>query len=405
MSETQESEKVQLSIKEEQNNNKYSSTSMVTSNEKNIQSFLKDLCQKGFQIINFDKCKSLFINQNVIFYCSIETIKKFDDYLNSMNCYSCDGKFYSVFYDKNQNPSYKIQEGKFYIFMSRKNIFELNGPGIEYSGKSNFIQFEGSFKYGTPQEIEQKDCNIQMASQYFDQIIIKDIETGRQLNFGIKKNKFQTQDLWCRFNQQLNGKDIQILNQRSWLNSSIIDAYVFFLNLENEKKYFNLNIEIKSQFQQILIIPTSFTSNLGSSYTLEKAKSLFQQELLQFKDLNWNLKLVYKYIGFPINKNNVHWYFLLFHLQDNIVEVFDSLPSICFDDNLVKTLEQILQLGQFNRIIKKDFCQQRDGYSCGYYVCSFMKYISNLFDNPELKYQYNEDEIRRELSYVINQIE
>ncbi|CAD8129755.1 unnamed protein product [Paramecium sonneborni] len=411
MSESQTSGQTELPIQEQQYNQQIflrnSKTSIVRSDEKNIQSFfLQELSQKGFQIINLDKSNSLFINENVIFYCKIETIEKFYDFLCFMNyCYNCEGKQYQIFYDQNQNPIYKIEEGKFYIFMSRKNIFAINSKGKEYSGKSNLIKQEGSFQNGKPEEIQQIDREFQqMASPYSEKIIIKDIETGRQLNSGIKKNIFQTQAVWCKFNQQLNEKDKQILSQRCWLNSSIIDAYVFFLNLENEKKYFNKNVKIRSQLQQILLIPTTFTSNLGTSYTLEKAQSLFQQELLQFQDLNWNLKLVYKCIGFPINRNKAHWYFLLFHLQDNIVELFDSLPSISFDDNLVKTLEQILQLGQCIRSIKKDFCLQRDGYSCGYYVCSFMQYISNLSDNPNLKYQYNEVEMRKELLNVIQEI-
>lgn len=57
---------------------------------------------------------------------------------------------------------------------------------------------------------------------------------------------------------------------------------------------------------------------------------------------------IYQRIGFPINKNNFHWYFLLFDAETEIVQIFDSTLNSNYyfihDKKLIDTLAECLNI-------------------------------------------------------------
>lgn len=65
--------------------------------------------------------------------------------------------------------------------------------------------------------------------------------------------------------------------------------------------------------------------------------------------MNFELNKIYSKIGIPINKNNIHWQFLLFDYEKKQLELFDSL-SYSFDNNLIQTLAKLLNLENCKQI-------------------------------------------------------
>ncbi|CAD8124537.1 unnamed protein product [Paramecium sonneborni] len=364
---------------------------------------LTDICQQNeitFYTLQQNQFDLVILFKNVIFYCRQDSkLEIVDEKL------TIEGKLYATILDNNQNPKYKIQQGKFALNL-RKQDLNLIGNGIEYLGKSNIILNNNQDKPSKIQNIN-KSSQCRSKSQAPSKIIIK--EEGKIINNNNNKQskftrgqiQFQKLPLWCKYNQQISVRDEQILINKNWLTSSIIDSFVFYLNLESDKQYFQKKLTDRNSIKRILFLPTSLTTNFGIQYDFIKAQDLFQQELLQFQEMNFELMRIYKKIGIPINKNNEHWQFLLFDYEKKNVELFDSL-SFQFDDKLIKTLSKLLNLENCIINNKNDFGSQKTSYACGYYVCTFMYYQYKLQFDQNLKgHVYNENEITQLLLDVI----
>ncbi|CAD8210120.1 unnamed protein product [Paramecium octaurelia] len=221
----------------------------------------------------------------------------------------------------------------------------------------------------------------------------------------LKQSMFKQVYNWCKYNQQISIKDIQILENNRRLTSSIIDAYVLYLNLESEKDYFSKNRKNRQNINRILFLPTTLTTNFGRNYTDQHTKNIYEAELLQFQDLNYDLKKIYTYIGMPVNKNNYHWYFLLFDLKQNSCTVFDSLQKptnqMNVDQQLILALEKLLKIKQLKKQFSNFSGQQTDGYSCGYHVCQFMNYCKTIQFEPKVNYDFKLNEIKKKLLTII----
>ncbi|CAD8212128.1 unnamed protein product [Paramecium octaurelia] len=122
-------------------------------------------------------------------------------------------------------------------------------------------------------------------------------------------------------------QDIQTLENNRRLTSSIIDAYILYLNLESEKFIFQRKKQIDKISTGSQFLPTTLTTNFVRNCTAQHAKNIFEVELLQFYDLNYDLKKIYSQIGMTVNKNKYYCYFLLFDLKQNGCPVFDSLQK------------------------------------------------------------------------------
>ncbi|CAD8125444.1 unnamed protein product [Paramecium sonneborni] len=361
------------------------------SNKQQIINKLKE--QKIFiHFFNLKKYDSVIELQNQLFYCNLSNMNLDSDF------FEIEGKLFKTDYDKNYNPNFFTQEGSFIVSLLEKKI-QLK---VEVEQ-----QLRISINRNTQQCIEKKKTKSEFRSQslVISKIII--IEEGKIINDCItpkKKKQHQPTKLWCKYNQQINENDENILKNGKWLTSSIIDSFVSYLNIQSkiqsEKEYFEKNQNDKQQINRILFLPTSLTTNFGMSYDCKKAQKLFQEELQQFEEMNYELNIIYKRIGFPINKNNFHWQFLLFDFERNQVELFDSL-SHNIDQNLIKTLAKLLNLESCEQIKNQFSGQQKNSYACGYYVCSFMQYCYNLQFKEDAKYNYNEQEIIETLLDVI----
>ncbi|CAD8210124.1 unnamed protein product [Paramecium octaurelia] len=367
--------------------------------------FLTEDDQQFYEHISTDQSiyEKLLINENLLFYFNSQS--QFQECSNTKQYYIANGKLYFTEFDKDGNPKFKIQEGPFRVCLSKKE-FVLDGDGKEFSGKSNLIKFQGQFENG----IFKDDARNQRSkSAPNKKIKIIDVQTGLQVNNNDQLNKYQHQFLqcesWCKYNQQISIKDIQILENNRRLTSSIIDAYVLYLNLESEKDYFSKNRKNRQNINRILFLPTTLTTNFGRNYTDQHTKNIYEAELLQFQDLNYDLKKIYTYIGMPVNKNNYHWYFLLFDLKQNSCTVFDSLQKptnqMNVDQQLILALEKLLKIKQLKKQFSNFSGQQTDGYSCGYHVCQFMNYCKTIQFEPKVNYDFKLNEIKKKLLTII----
>ncbi|CAD8111655.1 unnamed protein product [Paramecium sonneborni] len=356
------------------------------SENKEINSFYQNCLNLNVKVIKIDSIKYDILIQflNYIFYCC--TTNQFQKI--TQETFKAFGKLYLIEFDTNMNPNYLIQEGCFEIDIKQAR-FKLNGIGIEYCQKSNKIKYEGNFEEGCLRN--NTINNNQAKSQSNNQSISKVI-----------KDQYQVPS-WCRFNQQINLNDLYILTSNLWLSSNIIDAFVLYLNLNSEQQYFSLTEVQRKDIQRILFMPTSLTTNFVKPYDFNQAKKIFEEELLQYQEINYDLKKVYSKIGFPINKNNSHWYFLLYDLQSNNIIYTDSLNVKWNDIEIITLLKNLLTSTTEKNISSKQFSQQKDGYSCGYHVCSVMSYYQESQFNQTLLYCYDEAKIKDTLYQVIKQ--
>ncbi|CAD8055997.1 unnamed protein product [Paramecium sonneborni] len=363
---------------------------------------LRDFKNRGYDVIdirnNSDYVK-LMIQINIIFYLSsnqsnINNIIKSADYQHQVR-----GKLYSSFFDSNKNPKYITQEGEFFVDL-KNNLFQLNGQGIKYSGKSNNVNEKGEYNKGIKIQTRKSQNKIERKSQSIEPKTIKIFEVlnGKL----ILRNQKKILSTWCKYNQQISLNDLKILRTQGWLTSSIIDSYVLSLNLESQKKYFALNYKERQHIKKIFLVPTSLVTNIGGNYNMTQAIELFQSHFLELQEIKFEFQIMYTKIGFPINSNNVHWYFLLFDLEKNEVEIYDSLSPKPYSQILdLKIISELLMLKSPKISFNKNNYEQKDSYSCGYHVCHFMKFCHEKQFQKDLDYQYDENQMRLILKQVI----
>ncbi|CAK64895.1 unnamed protein product (macronuclear) [Paramecium tetraurelia] len=370
------------------------------------RNFLTQAEQLKYDLISTNQSKqNLLMIEKLLFYFNSQPQLQY--FSNTQQYYVQNGKLYFTEFDNDMNPKFKIQEGSFMVCLSKKE-FILHGNGKEYCGKSTLIKFQGQFENGI---FKDDGRNQRSKSAPNKKIRIIDAQTGLQVNNYNQVNKYQNQSLfcesWCKYNQQISLKDIQILENNRRLTSSIIDAYVLYLNLESENTYFSQKTINRQNINRILFLPTTLTTNFGRNYTDQHTKDIFEAELLQFKDLNYDLKEIYSQIGMPVNKNNYHWYFLLFDLKQNVCTVFDSLQKptttdqMNIDYQLIITLEKLLKIEKPKRQFSECSGKQTDSYSCGYHVCQFMNYCQEKQFKQKVNHDFNLNEIKTKLLKII----
>ncbi|CAD8176836.1 unnamed protein product [Paramecium pentaurelia] len=378
-----------------------------------------DCWVKDCQKFNYDLIKNIkekYVNvllfKNIQFYYNKINSKMKDSNYQDVNIYEIEGFIYLTEYDIHFNPKYKLQRGIFLINLKERK-FQLNGQGEEYQGKSTFIKHIGEFKNGEyisepKNTINDQNTNQQTKRNNQKIIIITDVTTGIQYNTQKikRKQQVQVQNFWCKYNQLISNNDLDILKNKRWITSSIIDSYVLKLNLDSEDKYFNLKFQERQKIKRILFLPTSLTTNFGVNFDKKKAIYLLEQELLEYSQMNLEITRIYKKIGFPININNFHWYFLLFDAEVEQVQIFDSTSNFnnfqIKNQNLINTLADVLKINIILKQIHKESGKQINGYSCGYHVCNFMKFCQEQqFNNNQKDYQYDEKHIIQILQKII----
>ncbi|CAD8129736.1 unnamed protein product [Paramecium sonneborni] len=374
----------------------------ITKNNQLFEAFI----QHGFDVIdvlNNNEYEKLLIFTNILFYYN-KNQQSFEKEFSSKEQYQnkMRGKLYHTTYDDNQNPKFIIQEGEFLIDIYKKS-FLLDGQGIEYQGKSSQLKNQGEFKRGVyVQRIPQYQNKPQYKSYSVEprRIKILEIVDGQTIIIN-NKNQNEKKNIWCKYNQQFSERDLMILDQQMWVNSSMIDCYASYLNQISQEVYFQQNQVQRQQINRIYFAPSSLITNFGHNYNIQQATEIFQQHFLELQEIRFSIQTIYSKIGFPINQRK-HWYFLLFDLKQKNVEIFNSLSSTLKSHQpLIKFLSDLLMLENPQISISNNSGQQNDGYSCGYHVCQFMKTCQEAQFSNNINYQYNENQIKNILRDLI----
>ncbi|CAK84277.1 unnamed protein product (macronuclear) [Paramecium tetraurelia] len=350
---------------------------------------------------NNDEYQKLLIYTNILFYYNKNQQNLEKQSQSQQGQHKIRGKLYNTLYDHDQNPSYIIQEGEFLVDLNKKQ-FKLDGQGIEYQGKSNQVKIQGEFKQGVQ---AQRIPSSQNKSQYKSfsvepkRIKIMEIIDGQPIQIN---NRIEKKSTWCKYNQQFYQRDLDIFKSNQWLNSSIIDCYVLSLNKKSEEEYFNLSQDKRRQIKRIYFVTSSLTTNISRLNNIQQGNDLFQKHFLELQEVKYKIQTIYSKIGFPVVSNS-HWFFLLFDLEENKVEIFNSLkPNLNAYQNLITKLSELLMVQNPQQSINGNSGSQNDGYSCGYHVCCFMKICHKAqFSNSSL-YHYDEKEMRGILRDLIN---
>ncbi|CAD8081418.1 unnamed protein product [Paramecium sonneborni] len=370
-----------------------------------FEQYQMETIQLDNQLDNYSYDYLLLFNHSQFYYKS----NSFSYYQLSKNIIQLIGKLYDLQLDLNNNPSFLIQQGKFVIFLENKK-FNLIGFGVEYCGKSKIKKYEGEFENGKYKQNELNKIIFQGSqSAPIRKIFIYDVQNGNLINKDHQNQNKQYEEKqienWVKYNQQISTEDVKILKQNGRLTSSIIDSYVFYLNLQSENEYFTKVRDKSRKIYKLLLLTTALTTNFGENYTFQKAKDLFEEELLQFQEINYEIKKIYQQVGFPINKYNNHWYFILFDLNINKCLIFDSLINpnsfYNYDKYLIQTLQQLLKIQLLEIQLSQYSGQQIDNYSCGYHVCQFMKYCQKVQFQVNKKYSYVRTKIVKHLEKII----
>ncbi|CAD8113618.1 unnamed protein product [Paramecium primaurelia] len=355
-----------------------------------INTLIDIFYQHGYDVINISnnsEYEKLLIFTNILFYDKDQQNIEIPSQ-QRVCLFKIKGKLYQTIFDDNNNPKYQILEGEFLVDLN-KNTFQLDGQGIENQGKSNQIKNQGEYRKGVyVQRIPYSENKSTYKSYSVEpkRIKILEIVDGQPIHVN-KKNDKKT--IWCKYNQQFGINDLMILNTTMWLNSSIIDCYVLHLNKISQEEYFKLSLDQRQQINRIYFVTSSLITNFGKFYHSHQNLELFKQHFLELQEIKFEIQTIYSKIGFPINQNK-HWYFLLFDLKEKKVEIFNSLLSFNHDNSLINYLSELLMLKNPQLSKSSISGQQKDGYSCGYHVCQFMKTCWEASFLKSTQYQYNE---------------
>ncbi|CAD8127427.1 unnamed protein product [Paramecium sonneborni] len=350
----------------------------------------------------------LILQTHLRFYCQSDT------YLKNDSVEQIKGKCYKIKYDENSNPEFKIQEGVFNI-NSKKEEYHLQISMDYLIDDHSHNQLESIKKQQSlPQNLEDtRKIKQENIDQKRDKIIIMNekneiLRSKSNEDDGSFKQIYQK--IWVVYNQSISDRDESIIKSDStqWVTSSLIDSLVEYLNKKSEQKINEQKLEDRIKINRILFVPSYVTTSFGVCDDIiiftKKAEELLKQEFRFYKELNYDMKQVYGKIGFPVNINNMHWVFLLFDLKNEIITLYDSLRTKQNKINpspFIKAIAKFLNQ-KFRKCYVDNYEKQKDIYSCGYYVSSFMKFEYKLQFNKQELYKFTQKEMKRKLRKIVS---
>ena len=175
---------------------------------------------------------------------------------------------------------------------------------------------------------------------------------------------------------KLSKSDIKTLENKEWLNDSIIDA--------------NITLVINNKDNQALVDTFIVQKLIETPYEiLETSSWLKSMNYLRTKEI----------IFFPINLNSIHWALATYSSKEKSLTYYDSLfwdGSLAMK-NLSKILQKILHQ---NTEISTNICKvprQPNGYDCGVYLLMNIRFLSSNYEIMQNSYTIDDIKIFREI--------
>ncbi|CAD8214580.1 unnamed protein product [Paramecium octaurelia] len=220
----------------------------------------------------------------------------------------------------------QVKKNSYQMAMEKSILANLLILNFEYNLKMAFLRMM--------QEIKD-----QIAPQ--KKIIIIDFQTGLQVN-----NNDQLKSIKIYSSNVKVGANITINFFKGYLDLENIDdqqaaslMLIFCILISKVKKlYFSKKKINRQNINRILFLPTTLTTNFGRNCTDQHAKNIFEAELLQFQDLNYDLKKIYSQIGMPVTRKTIIGIFY-FQIQNRIVPT----DQMNVDQQLILAFEKLLK--------------------------------------------------------------
>ncbi|CAK69798.1 unnamed protein product (macronuclear) [Paramecium tetraurelia] len=257
--------------------------------------------------------------------------------------------------------------------------FQKNGKGnlylqdVDNNGNQKFAVKKGMFindKYQEPAQTSLFGACLDVPSD-------SEITEEQEQQKSIIQNNHQ------KYNKLINDKDLNSITDKNQLRANIVDGYIQYLQQLDEQLYWDTPPQKREKFQRTIIFQS--TCSLEDSNQFQK-KLLRQFGFVQF----W---LIYKKIGFVIEHDHNHWYFVKVSITEDkfIIYVYDSIKcSRPFYENIKHKLTKLFQILlnrklQPNLVIKENIPQCYNNYDNAVYTCIFAIMFRSNCRNKLLK--------------------
>ncbi|CAD8166599.1 unnamed protein product [Paramecium octaurelia] len=277
---------------------------------------------------------------------------------------------YSVYYGEINQKYQKNGKGKLYL------------QDVDNNGNQKLVVMKGMFINDKYQELGQTSLCGECLDETSDSKITEAQDSQKSI---IQNNNY-------KYNKLINDKDLNSITDKNQLRPNIVNGYIQYLLQLDEQLYWNTPPQKREKFQRTIIFQ--------STSSLEDCDK-FQQLIKQFRFVKfW---LIYQKIGFVIEHDHNHWYFVQVLITEDefIIYVYDSIKcSKPFYDNIKHKLTKLFQklLNHKldpNLVIKENIPQSYNTYDSAVYTCIFARMLRCNCRNKQLS--MNPSQMRSDL--------
>uniref|UniRef100_A0A0N4ZN50 ULP_PROTEASE domain-containing protein n=1 Tax=Parastrongyloides trichosuri TaxID=131310 RepID=A0A0N4ZN50_PARTI len=167
-------------------------------------------------------------------------------------------------------------------------------------------------------------------------------------------------------------RDLKLLDDRNWLNDTIINFYLELI-MDRAKN--------SSKYPKVYAFNTFFYKSLVDPNKGFKIVGRFTRKINIF-DM--------KYVFVPINLSDVHWCIAIIDMTKKEIRYYDSMFGK--NENALQSLKEYIKteaddklklnidLNEWTAIHAQDIPEQQNGYDCGVFSCMFAEYTSRERD-------------------------
>uniref|UniRef100_A0A0N5CES1 ULP_PROTEASE domain-containing protein n=1 Tax=Strongyloides papillosus TaxID=174720 RepID=A0A0N5CES1_STREA len=356
----------------------------------------------------------LYPNENFLFKSdALEKLKSVDNNVKKLVKYSSDGKDiaspkpnkieeisiitspYERSYDYDENSQFYTPQSSSAGSRKRAYNYVEDEKRMELRKKIKYMEMEVENQlYGMQQTLSFRDLNVPK----------KNFVTIKILDSGYKKLPRDINDVFLKidssrkddvlsegFSMSITKKDIQHLDENTWLNDNIINFYMELI-MDRSKNCL--------KYPKVYAFNTFFYQNISNPERGYKMVKRWTRKIDIFQ---------MKYIFVPINLNNVHWCMAIIDVPKKEIRYCDSMRKRNTDalnvlKNYIKCeaadkLKIDINLDEWTAIHAQDVPEQQNGYDCGVFSCMFAEYTSR-----ERDFEFTQNDMplfRQQMKYEI----
>ena len=210
----------------------------------------------------------------------------------------------------------------------------------------------------------------------------------------------------CRNNIEISADKIQCLQDKEWLNDEVINYYMDLLN------------DLNSRIGGSRLVPNTYLWNSFFWLKLSDDGKGYNYKSVQ----RWTSRKKIDIFSFdrmivPMNVGRNHWALGFVDMKNKVVRYYDSLAAgtvhTRFSEFILKYLEDEFKdkkkgeecpqfTTEFSTEPAEDIPQQRNGYDCGVFMCSFAECLANGRDWVDFDQSFIPDMRRKIISQILS---